>query len=72
MNHPVTIVMGPKLFNCIPTNLREFNGELEGFKRRLDLFLANVDDKPPQPGYTIAAGGNSIPQQLAYLRAQNF
>ena len=65
-------VMGPKLFNCIPIQLREFNGDLEGFKRRLTSFLATVEDKPPQPGYAVAAGGNSLLQQLAYRRAQNF
>ena len=64
-------VMGPKIFNVLPAELRVFQGKLDSFKHRLDVFLANIEDTPPQPGYTIAAGGNSISQQLAYLRAQN-
>ena len=64
------IVLGPKLFNCLPIELRIFHGKLEVFKRLLDSFLASIDDTPPQPGYVVAAGGNSILQQLAYSRAQ--
>ena len=65
------VVMGPKLFNELPVEMREFNGSLEGFKHRLDAFLNQVDDKPPLPGYVNAAGGNSIIHQMAYTRAQS-
>ena len=63
-------VMGPRLFNAIPVALREFDGSLSTFKSKLDGFLGGVEDKPPLPGYYDAAGGNSITQQLAHVRAQ--
>ena len=41
---------GPKLWNCIPTDIREI-GEPASFKANLDLFLREVPDLPPTPGY---------------------
>ena len=64
-------VMGPRLFNVLPMSLRQFNGSLEAFKLRLDVFLDEVPDKPPLPQYHQAAAGNSLIQQLAHMRAQN-
>ena len=64
-------VMGPRLFNVLPMSLRQFNGSLEAFKLRLDVFLDEVPDKPPLPQYHQAAAGNSLIQQLAHMRARN-
>eukprot|EP00116_Pleurobrachia_bachei_P001161 sb/3461423/ len=41
---------GPKLWNCIPADLREIE-DLASFKANLDLFLREVPDLPPTPGY---------------------
>ena len=41
------------------------------FKRKVDKFLADVEDKPPLPGYVNAAAGNNIVQQTAHARALN-
>lgn len=62
--------IGPKLFNVLPIVIREFDGSLETFKRKLDNFLESVNDKPPLPGYVDSADGNSIAQQIAHSRAQ--
>ena len=64
------MVRGPNLFNSLPSNIREYQGSLEGFKRKIDNFLESIPDRPPTPGYHDAAGGNSIPRQIAHLRAQ--
>ena len=64
-------VMGPRLFNVLPMSLRQFDGSLEAFKSRLDVFLGEVPDRPPLPQYYQAAAGNSLIQQLAHMRAQN-
>ena len=63
-------VVGPRLFNVLPIELRKFDGSLDVFKSRLDKFLWRVDDKPPLPGYYDAAAGNSLMQQIAHARAQ--
>ena len=65
-------MMGPKLFNELPVSIREFNGSLRSFKRKLNDLLLSVEDKPIMPGYVLAASGNSIVQQLAHSRAQTF
>ena len=44
---------------------------LETFKGKLDRFLEDVQDRPPVPGYRDAAEGNSLPLQIAHMRAQN-
>lgn len=64
-------VMGPRLFNCLPMDLRAYEGTVDGFKAKLGLFLKTVPDKPPLPHYHQPAAGNSLLQQLAHLRAQN-
>ena len=61
---------GPKLFNVLPIVIGEFDSNLETFKRKLDIFLESVDDKPLLPGYVDSADGNSIAQQIAHSRAQ--
>ena len=64
------VVTGPKLFNVMSKELREFSGSLETFKGMLDSFLEGIEDKPPLPGYHNAAGGNSLIQQITHARVQ--
>ena len=35
-------VYAPKLFNCIPREVRELAGDCDVFKRQLDLFLCKI------------------------------
>ncbi|KAG0713214.1 hypothetical protein GWK47_016691 [Chionoecetes opilio] len=42
-----------RLFNCIPTKLRNMRVvSPDTFKYKLDAWLANIPDQPPTPGYT--------------------
>ena len=65
------IVHGPRLFNAIPRELREFSGTLYTFKVKLDRYLKSVPDKPALPHYVQSAAGNGLLEQLAQQRAQN-
>ena len=65
------ITVGPSLFNSLPYDIRQFDGTLLTFKRKFDIFLVDVEDNPPLPGYVDAAAGNTILQQTAHARAQN-
>ena len=62
-------VRGPKLFNSLSIELRNFNGSVDGFKTRLDKFLSLIPDKPCTPGYHQPALSNSVIDQTALLRA---
>ena len=62
-------VQGPKLFNSLPVNLRNFQGSFPAFKNRFDNFLSVINDKPCTPGYHQSAASNSIISQLAQMRA---
>ena len=42
-------VLGPRLFNELGPELREFDGKLEVFKSRWDIFLGTVLDRPALP-----------------------
>jgi hypothetical protein len=59
---------GPRLFNSLPRELRDFEGSLNSFKSKLDIFLKKVADQPALPHYVQGAEGNSIPAQLTYYR----
>ena len=48
------VFRGPKLFNCIPDDIRRYSGTTEGLKTRLDKFLKSVPDKP------VLSGGEYI------------
>ena len=62
-------VRGPRLFNAIPRELRDFRGSLLTFKRKLDKFLVGLPDKPSLPQYYQSAAGNGLIDQLMQLRA---
>ena len=63
-------VLGPRLYNEIGPELREYGGKLEGFKSQLDRFLSSVPDRPAMPKYVQSAAGNSLLDQLAQQRAE--
>ena len=43
-------VAGPKLWNCLPKNVRNFRGNQDEFKQILDKFLSKVPDEPKADG----------------------
>ena len=43
-------VAGPKLWNCLPKNVRNFRGNQVDFKQTLDQFLSKVPDEPKADG----------------------
>ena len=63
-------VLGARLFNCLPRELREYDGTLETFKSRVDRFLATIPDQPCLPHYYQSAASNSIISQLEQMRAE--
>ena len=65
------LVTGPKLFNCMPKNIRDHQGSLSSFKRQLDKFLKEIPDKPSLPHYYQEAAGNSVIDQLSVMRTNN-
>ena len=63
-------VQGPKLFNCLPKEIRNISGvSVETFKRHLDKLLTRVPDQPGVPGYagSRAAATNSISDQIVNI-----
>ena len=62
-------IRGPRLFNALPANVRNYDGSVDAFKARLDKFLAIVPDQPCTPNYHQPSASNSILDQLAALRA---
>ena len=64
------LVYGPKLFNALPRDLRDFTGNLDTFKSKLDTFLKNIPDKPALPHYRQSAASNSLIDQLAQRRVE--
>ena len=64
-------VRGPRLFNAVDTSVRDFDGTLLGFKKRLDSFLQTVPDRPVLPQYGQSALRNGLIEQIAQLCAQN-
>ena len=64
-------IQGPRLFNCMTREIREYEGSLEGFKRNLDGFLREVPDKPTLPHYPQTIRSNSLVAQVAQLRLEN-
>ena len=64
-------VRGPKLFNELEADLRNFDGSLDAFKRRLDKYLATVDDKPYDPTEPQMADTNSLKDQIICARLRS-
>ena len=64
-------VHGPRLFNELPRELREFWGTQNIFKHELDKFLQSVPDLPSLPHYHQRAGGNSLLDQVVLMRRDN-
>ena len=65
-------VMGPRLFNSIPRDIREFQGTPEALKRRLDKFLLTVPDMPVLVGQPQAINCNSLNSRIAEMRQITF
>ena len=66
-------VKGPRLFNVIPSELRNFTGTADTFKRKLVLFLKDIPDRPALPNYFQSSSGNSVVEQVTAMRvAGNF
>ena len=61
-------VLGPKLFNSIPSELRNESLSLNSFKYKLDKFLSKIWDKPALPNYHQPGRSNSILSQLAVMK----
>ena len=53
------VYRGPKLFNCLPKDIRSFGGTPEAFKAKLDKFLKSIPDKPLLPGREYSQQGTS-------------
>ena len=64
-------VNGPRLFNCIPKDLREFRGSPDAFKGRLDKFLQGIPDKPVLVGQPQSVNCNSVNSRVNELRQEN-
>ena len=61
-------VTGPRLFNCVPSNVRNLDLSEDGFKLKLDRFIRVIPDRPSLPGYAQQARNNCILEQLAVQR----
>ena len=64
--------MAPRLFNTLPSEIRDFEGIVNAFKikGRLDKFFMKIPDKPVIKGYTQPSASNSIIDQMAALRKE--
>jgi ribonuclease P/MRP protein subunit RPP40 len=61
-------VRGPRLFNCLPAEVRALSGcPLDSFKRHLDIFLHSVPDRPRLLGYEGCSPDSSNSLQNAGL-----
>ena len=63
-------VMGPQLFNSIPSELRDPSLSLNSFKCKLDKFLAHIPDKPTMPNYHQPSRSNCIISQMEVMRRE--
>ena len=64
-------VHGPRLFNEMTAELRNFDGSLASFKHRLDAYLATVEDKPYDPTEPQVADTNSLIDQIRCARLKS-
>ena len=65
------VVRGPKLFNCIPKEIRNTNLSSISFKNKLDNFLTRVPDLPSLSGFSQSAASNSLLDQVLQMRREN-
>ena len=66
-------IRGPRLFNTLPTELRNKSDcTVDTFKRSLDKYLRTVPDEPQIPGYTAMrrAESNSLIHMTRFSTAQ--
>ena len=66
-------IIGPKLFNSLPREVRNISGcEIDVFKRKLDKYLKTVPDEPLVVGYTMyrRAESNSLTVMTQFAPAQ--
>jgi len=47
-----SLVVHSKIFNSLPSDLRNSNQKLNTFKKKLDTFLEQIPDHPISPGLT--------------------
>ena len=71
-------VHGGKLYNLLPRDLRDYNGDKEGFKVILDDFLQNIPDQPmceglhPAPINTVTnRNSNSVIDWIIHLNMRD-
>ena len=66
-------IKGPKLFNCLPNEVRDFCDKLEDFKAKLDKYLVCVPDKPNLLGqeYSQVAASNSLIDRIEQMKREN-
>ena len=57
-------VKGSRLFNLIPSELRDLSGTVEQFKAGLDGWLQQIPDQPTVNGRARAANSNSLLDQV--------
>ena len=68
---------GPKLFNCLPKEVRNFQTESQNqilcFKNNLDKYLTHIPDQPNCQSLQSQrqASSNSIIDQIHYIRPNN-
>ena len=64
--------VGPKLFNILPPDLKQFSSDSDNitlaFKNKLDTFLSNIPDQPTIYGLQRQALTNSIIDQFYYMK----
>ena len=47
-------VTGSRLFNCVPSNVRNLDLSEDYFKLKLDKFLRVISDRPSLPGHFLS------------------
>ena len=57
-------IRNPRLFNCLPMNLRSADLSFISFKHNLDKWLGVVKDQPFVAGHPVQAASNSIIDQV--------
>ena len=61
-------VRAPRIFNCLPKDIRSQNLNFPCFKKRLDEILTRVEDCPSFPELRPRAASNSILDQIDSMK----